>query len=76
MLALDDAGYVRCGEHAASCDGHLTWPLRDREPHMLETVRPGVFAAGDVRAGAANRVAGAVGDGAMVVRFAHEVLSA
>ena len=42
---------------------------------MLETVRPGVFAAGDVRAGAANRVAGAVGDGAMVVRFAHEVLT-
>ena len=76
MLALDDAGYVRCGEKAASCDGHLSWPLRDREPHLLETVRPGVFAAGDVRAGAAKRVAGAVGDGAMVVRFAHEVLSA
>ena len=50
------------------------WPLGDREPHLLETVRPGVFAAGDVRAGAANRVAGAVGDGALVVRFAHDVL--
>jgi thioredoxin reductase (NADPH) len=36
---------------------------------------PGVFAAGDVRAGAAKRVAGAVGDGALVVRFAHDVLS-
>jgi thioredoxin reductase (NADPH) len=34
-----------------------------------------VFAAGDVRAGASNRVAGAVGDGAMVVRFAHDVLT-
>jgi len=37
-------------------------------------VRPGVFAAGDVRAGAANRVAGAVGDGALTVRFVHDVL--
>jgi thioredoxin reductase (NADPH) len=38
-------------------------------------VRPGVFAAGDVRVGASNRVASAVGDGALVVRFAHELLS-
>jgi len=75
MLALDAAGYLLCGTGAAECDGHLQWPLADREPHMLETIRPGVFAAGDVRAGAANRVAGAVGDGAMVVRFAHEVLA-
>ena len=36
----------------------------------------GVFAAGDVRAGATKRVAGAVGDGALAVRFAHEVLQA
>jgi thioredoxin reductase (NADPH) len=76
MLALDPAGFLLCGSGAAGCTGHLAWPLRDREPHMLETVRPGVFAAGDVRAGAANRVAGAVGDGALVVRFAHEVLAA
>jgi thioredoxin reductase (NADPH) len=75
MLALDPAGYLMCGSGAARCDGHLRWPLADREPHMLETVRPGVFGAGDVRAGASNRVAGAVGDGAMVVRFAHQVLA-
>ena len=75
MLALDAAGYLLCGTGAASCESHLAWPLADREPHLLETVRPGVFAAGDVRAGAANRVAGAVGDGAMVVRFAHDVLA-
>ncbi len=53
----------------------MSWPLADREPHLLETIRPGVFAAGDVRAGASKRVAGAVGDGAMVVRFAHDVLA-
>jgi thioredoxin reductase (NADPH) len=74
ILAVDPAGYLLCGTGAAKCDGHLGWPLKDREPHLLETVRPGVFAAGDVRAGASNRVAGAVGDGAMVVRFAHDVL--
>ena len=44
----------------------------DREPHLLETVRPGVFAAGDVRAGDDQRVAGAVGDGSLAVRFAHQ----
>jgi thioredoxin reductase (NADPH) len=75
MLAVDAAGYLLCGLGAATCDGHLCWPLPDREPHLLETVRPGVFAAGDVRSGASKRVAGAVGDGAMVVRFAHEVLA-
>jgi thioredoxin reductase (NADPH) len=75
ILATDAAGYLLCGAGAAECRSHLAWPLTDREPHLLETVRPGVFAAGDVRAGAANRVAGAVGDGALVVRFAHEVLA-
>jgi thioredoxin reductase (NADPH) len=49
--------------------------LPDREPHLLETIRPGVFAAGDVRTDASKRVAGAVGDGALVVRFAYEVLA-
>jgi len=75
MLAVDDAGYLLCGAGAADCPGHLCWPLNDREPHLLETIRPGVFAAGDVRAGASKRVAGAVGDGALVVRFAYDVLA-
>jgi thioredoxin reductase (NADPH) len=75
MLAVDAAGYLLCGLGAAECDGHLAWPLADRKPYLLETVRPGVFAAGDVRADASKRVAGAVGDGALVVRFAHDVLA-
>ena len=75
MLAVDGAGYLLCGAGAANCDGHLRWPLSDREPHLLETTRPGVFAAGDVRSEASKRVAGAVGDGAMVVRFAYDVLA-
>jgi thioredoxin reductase (NADPH) len=75
ILGVDAAGYLLCGSGAAHCEGHLGWPLRDREPSLLETTRPGVFAAGDVRADASKRVAGAVGDGALVVRFAHEVLA-
>jgi thioredoxin reductase (NADPH) len=74
VLAVDAAGFLLCGGAAAKCNGHLNWPLADREPHLLETTRPGVFAAGDVRSGASKRVAGAVGDGALVVRFAHDVL--
>lgn len=76
ILGLDVAGYVLCGTGAAGCDGRLSWPITERPPHLLETVRPGVFAAGDVRAGSSNRVAGAVGDGALAVRFVHEVLTA
>ncbi len=46
-----------------------------REPLPLETSVPGVFAAGDVRAGAMNRVASAVGEGSVAVRFVHEYLA-
>ncbi len=76
VLGTDASGYLLCGPGAAACEGRFTWPERDRQPYMLETVRPGVFAAGDVRAGATNRVAGAVGDGALSVRFAGTVLAA
>jgi thioredoxin reductase (NADPH) len=74
MLDLDEAGYIRCGDGAASGQGPNRWPSTDRQPYLLETVWPGVFAAGDVRTGATKRVAGAVGDGALAVRFAHQVL--
>jgi thioredoxin reductase (NADPH) len=74
MLGLDAAGYLACGEAAAGCEGPNRWPLGDRSPQLLETVWPGVFAAGDVRSGATKRVAGAVGDGALAVRFAHDIM--
>jgi thioredoxin reductase (NADPH) len=76
VLGVDAAGYLLCGPGAAACEGRLRWPLADREPNLLETVRPGVFAAGDVRAGATNRVAGAVGDGSLATRFVHTLLDA
>ncbi|MBI2686624.1 MAG: hypothetical protein HYX27_09935 [Acidobacteria bacterium] len=46
-----------------------------REPLPLETNEPGVFAAGDLHAGAMNRVAPAVGEGSMVVWLAREYLA-
>jgi thioredoxin reductase (NADPH) len=49
------------------------WTLK-RQPFLLETSRPGVFAAGDVRSGSVKRVASAVGEGSMAVQFVHEYL--
>lgn len=42
---------------------------------MLEATAPGVFAVEDVRAGAMNRVATAVGEGSMAIKFVHEYLA-
>ena len=42
---------------------------------MLETSRPGVFAAGDVRSGSVKRMGAAVGEGALAVRLVHEYLA-
>jgi thioredoxin reductase (NADPH) len=50
------------------------WKL-NRDPYLLETSCPGIFAAGDVRAGAMNRVASAVGEGSMAISFVHRYLA-
>jgi thioredoxin reductase (NADPH) len=71
----DARGFVITGRDLATDPRYArTWKER-REPMLLETSAPGVFAAGDVRAGAINRVASAVGEGAMAVRLIHEYLS-
>jgi len=64
-LLLDDRGFVVTGPDIQSVDGRR-WPL-ERDPFLLETSIPGVFAAGDVRHGSGKRVATAVGEGAMAV---------
>ena len=74
MLAVDQAGFLLCGPAARKHDGLRPWPENGRDPFLLETTRPGVFAAGDVRSAATKRVAGAVGDGALAVRFVHQLL--
>ncbi|MEO8711573.1 MAG: FAD-dependent oxidoreductase [Parafilimonas sp.] len=50
------------------------WKL-ERDPYLLETSCAGIFAAGDVRAGAMNRVASAVGEGSMAISFVHKYLA-
>jgi thioredoxin reductase (NADPH) len=71
----DAKGFVLTGRDLIAAEGYArAWKER-REPLLLETSAPGVFAAGDLRAGAMNRVASAVGEGSMVVRLAHEYLA-
>jgi thioredoxin reductase (NADPH) len=73
-VALDAGGYVLTGQDAVSA---ATDDGRDdarRSPTLLETNVPGVFAAGDVRSGSTQRVAAAVGDGAITVRLVHQFL--
>ena len=50
------------------------WKVQ-RDPYLLETIVPGVFAAGDVRSGAMNRVASAVGEGSMAISYVHRFLA-
>ena len=72
----DQKGFVLTGRDLLASDGFPRIWKDFRTPLLLETSAPGIFAAGDVRAGAMNRVAAAVGEGAMVVRLAHEYLAA
>ena len=68
-IETDSWGFIRTGPA-------LTQSLRTshRPPFLLETSRPSVFAAGDVRSGSTKRVASAVGEGAMAVQFVEEYL--
>jgi thioredoxin reductase (NADPH) len=71
----DEHGYLLTGRDLISDnESAAAWPLA-RPPLLLETSLPGVFAAGDVRAGSTKRVASAVGEGAIAVRLIHEHLT-
>jgi len=71
-IKVDSKGFVQTGPLAAESGA---WPLQ-RQPFLLETTVPGVFAAGDVRLGSIKRVASAVGEGSMAVQFVHQYLAA
>ena len=71
-IARDAGGYLITGRDLLQQPG-AHWG-DTREPLLLETSMPGVFAAGDVRHGSIKRVASAVGDGATAVRLVHEYL--
>jgi thioredoxin reductase (NADPH) len=69
-LALDRHGYVLTGQELRTAG---RWNL-ERDPYLLETSVPGIFACGDVRLGPVKRVAAAVGEGSMAIAFVHQYL--
>jgi thioredoxin reductase (NADPH) len=74
LVARDEKGYILTGPDVTRADcKDVAWGL-DRDPFLFETSVPGVFAAGDVRAGANRRVAMAVGEGSAVVHSIHRYL--
>lgn len=69
-IARDGHGFVLTGSDVREA-GH--WRL-ERDPYLLETSVPGIFACGDVRFGPVKRVAAAVGEGSMAIAFVHQYL--
>ncbi len=76
-IIRDDWSYVCTGRDVIDLLPTTTsmhWPL-ERDPYLLETSSPGVFAAGDVRHGSIKRVASSVGEGSMAIAFVHQFLA-
>jgi len=74
-VSRDSDGYILTGLDLLESGKYPnSWPL-ERAPYYLETNRPGLFAAGDVRHGSVKRCASAVGEGAMAVTFVHGYLA-
>jgi thioredoxin reductase (NADPH) len=69
-IALDQKGYVLTGPDVRASG---RWQLA-RDPYLLETSVPGIFACGDVRFSPVKRVAAAVGEGSMAIAFVHQYL--
>jgi thioredoxin reductase (NADPH) len=69
-IALDPRGFVLTGPDVRAA---RRWTL-DRDPYLLETSVPGIFACGDVRFGPVKRVAAAVGEGSLAIAFVHQYL--
>ena len=74
VVERNSAGFILTGHDLLKGNrGSKMWPLK-RDPFLLETSVPGIFAAGDVRQGAVRRVASAVGEGAIAISFVHQYL--
>jgi thioredoxin reductase (NADPH) len=76
-VELDERGFVLTGRELDdyALEREEEWQKRSREPFLLETSMPGVFAAGDVRSGSIKRCTSAVGEGAMAVKLVHQYLA-
>jgi thioredoxin reductase (NADPH) len=73
-VALDAKGFIKTGPDLSPESLSAShWPFA-RQPHLLETSLPGVFAVGDVRGGSIKRVASAVGEGSTAISLIHKVL--
>ncbi|MGA8598827.1 MAG: FAD-dependent oxidoreductase [Bryobacteraceae bacterium] len=78
LIARDDHGFIYTGPELPKPEGSQVpqgWKL-ERQPFLLETNVPGIFAAGDVRHASIKRVASAVGAGSICVQMIHEHLAA
>jgi thioredoxin reductase (NADPH) len=74
LLERDERGFILTGpDLLRGGQRPKTWD-RDRDPFLLETSVPGIFAAGDVRSGSTKRVAAAVGEGSAAVGMIHKYL--
>lgn len=75
-VELDERGFILTGRplDRFALESSV-WRELSRQPYLLETSLPGVFAAGDVRGSSIKRVASAVGEGSMAVRFVHQYLA-
>ncbi|ARK10974.1 FAD-dependent oxidoreductase [Fibrivirga algicola] len=74
-IIRDEKGFIQTGRDLINHPRYRDIWKQKREPYLLETCSPGIFAAGDVRSGAMARVASAVGEGAMAVSFVHKYLA-
>ncbi len=74
-IIKNERGFIETGRDLTRYENFKKIWKKNREPFLLETCSPGIFASGDVRAGAMNRVASAVGEGAMAIKFVHEYLA-
>jgi thioredoxin reductase (NADPH) len=73
-VALDSKGFIKTGADLSQENLSVSrWPLV-RQPHLLETSLPGVFAVGDARGGSIKRVASAVGEGSTAISLVHKVI--
>ncbi|HUC23652.1 MAG TPA: FAD-dependent oxidoreductase [Streptosporangiaceae bacterium] len=74
-VRLDSHGYIVTGPDLGPGARHQQpWTTLDRDPYMLETSTPGVFAVGDVRSGSVKRVTSAVGEGSIAIRVVSQYL--